>query len=100
MDIGASRSPCDGIRGDGARLKVSIHEALVPAHHSREQQRRIFAMNVSSIAASAPVKAPEASEPKAPEVQADGDADKVGASQPTVLAALPPGQGTRINQIA
>jgi hypothetical protein len=55
---------------------------------------------ISSIPASAPVKPPEASEPKAPEVKSDGDADKVGASQPTVLAALPPGQGTRIDQIA
>jgi hypothetical protein len=55
--------------------------------------------SISSVAASPPVKAPEATETKAPDVQADGDADKVGASQPTVLAPLPPGQGTRIDQL-
>jgi hypothetical protein len=60
---------------------------------------RIFPM-ISSISAYAPVKPPEASEPKAPEPKPDGDADKVGAPQPTILAALPPGQGTRIDQIA
>lgn len=54
---------------------------------------------ISSISASAPVKAPEAAEPKAPEPKPDTDAGKVGAPQPTVLAALPPGQGTRIDQL-
>lgn len=52
--------------------------------------------SVSSVPVSPPVKAPEASEPK-PEVKVDDDAK---ASQPTVLAPLPPGQGTRIDQIA
>jgi hypothetical protein len=59
-------------------------------------------MSISSISvatASPPVNAPEASEPKAAEVKMDGDANDVGASQPTVLAALPPGQGTRVNQL-
>jgi hypothetical protein len=54
--------------------------------------------SISSVAASAPVKAPDASAPKAPDVKT-GDANDAGASQPTVLAALPPGQGTRIDQI-
>jgi hypothetical protein len=54
--------------------------------------------SISSVAASAPVKTPEASAPKAPDVKT-GDATDAGASQPTVLAALPPGQGTRIDQI-
>jgi hypothetical protein len=53
--------------------------------------------SISSAIASPPVKAPEASETKAPEVKAD--ASEVGASQPTILAALPPGQGTRVNQL-
>ena len=56
-------------------------------------------MNISSIPASAPVKPPEAAEPKAPEAKPDTDADKVGAPQPTILAALPPGQGTRVDQL-
>jgi hypothetical protein len=60
----------------------------------------MFPMNVpsiSSVPASPPVKAPEAAEPKTPEVKADGDAS---APQPVVLAPLPPGQGTRVNQLA
>jgi hypothetical protein len=56
-------------------------------------------MSISSIGATALVKAPEVSEPKAPEVKRDGDPDKVGAPQPTVLAPLPPGQGTRVDQL-
>jgi len=44
---------------------------------------------------------PEASEPKAPDVKSDADADAADASahQPVVLAPLPPGQGTRIDQL-
>jgi hypothetical protein len=52
--------------------------------------------SVSSVSASPPVIMPEASEQKAPEVKSDADAD---APQPVVLAALPPGQGTRVNQL-
>ena len=56
-------------------------------------------MNVSSIPASAPVTPPNTSAPKAPNAQADGDANDAGAAQPPVQAALPPGQGTRVNQL-
>ena len=59
-------------------------------------------MNVSSIPASAPVNPPTASAPsaaKAPDPPADGDADDAGAAQPPVQASLPPGQGTRVNQL-
>jgi hypothetical protein len=61
----------------------------------------MFPMDVSSIAAPAPVKAPEASAPKPSEVKADNGAEeaRAAAAQPPVLAALPPGQGTRIDQI-
>jgi hypothetical protein len=55
--------------------------------------------SISSLPASPQVKAPDVTETKAPDLQADSDADKVGASQPTVLAPLPPGQGTRIDQL-
>jgi hypothetical protein len=55
-------------------------------------------MSVSSIPASAPVTPPYTSVPKAPDVKADGDANDA-AAQPPVQAALPPGQGTRINQL-
>jgi hypothetical protein len=56
-------------------------------------------MNVSSATPSPPVKMPEASEPKAPDVKPDADAGSSRTPQPTILAALPPGQGTRINQL-
>ena len=58
-------------------------------------------MSISSIASApvvAPIKPPE-TQPK-PEVRTDGDANDTGSSQPVVQAALPPGQGTRVNQIA
>ena len=57
-------------------------------------------MSTYCVTAPAPVSVPEASAPKPPVVKADGRADEAIAPQPTVLAALPPGQGTRIDQIA
>jgi hypothetical protein len=57
-------------------------------------------MNVSSIPASPPVTPPATSTPTPPTAQNDGDANDAGATQPQVQAALPPGQGTRVNQIA
>jgi transposase len=58
-------------------------------------------MSVSSIASPqvvASVKPPE-TQPK-PQVKVDGDANDISSPQPVVQAALPPGQGTRVNQIA
>ena len=46
------------------------------------------------------VKSPEASAPKVADVQNGAAADGTRTPQPTVLAALPPGQGTRIDQLA
>jgi hypothetical protein len=57
-------------------------------------------MNISSVTALPPVKVPEASEPKVPDVKNDKDASSSRAAQPTLLAALPPGQGTRVDQLA
>jgi hypothetical protein len=54
-------------------------------------------MSISAVAAPTPLRPPEPIAPKPPEVKA---ADDARASQPPVQAALPPGQGTRINQIA
>jgi hypothetical protein len=42
---------------------------------------------------------PEASEAKAPDVKPDADTADAGAPKPVVLAPLPPGQGTRIDQL-
>lgn len=53
-------------------------------------------MSISSVTASIPVKPPEV-ESKPPEVKPPED---TRTAQPTVRAALPPGQGTRIDQFA
>jgi hypothetical protein len=52
---------------------------------------------ISSVTPPPPIKAPDPSPPKAPDVQAASDA--TDASQPAVQAPLPPGQGTRVNQL-
>jgi hypothetical protein len=56
-------------------------------------------MSISSVAPSLVVKAPEPIQWKAPDPKTDKDTD-TRTAQPTVLPALPPGQGTRINQLA
>ena len=56
-------------------------------------------MSVSAVTTSTPVKTPEVIATKAPDVKTDGDTADASAPQPTVLAALPPGQGTRIDQL-
>jgi hypothetical protein len=58
-------------------------------------------MSISSIPAStpAPINYPDPSTTKTPDVKPDGDANDAGAAQPPVQAALPPGQGTRVNQL-
>jgi hypothetical protein len=57
-------------------------------------------MSVSSVPASTPVTPPAVSQPQAPNVKNDGSADTPSRAQPTVAAPLPPGQGTRVDQIA
>jgi len=56
-------------------------------------------MNVSPVSAPVPVTAPEPGTTKVPDVQNGAPADGTRTPQPTVLAALPPGQGTRIDQL-
>jgi len=55
-------------------------------------------MSVSAVSAPAPVQPTPTSAPKVPDVQNGAAADGTRTPQPTVLAALPPGQGTRIDQ--
>ena len=57
-------------------------------------------MDVSAVTAPVAIKPPEASAPKTPDVPNGAAADGTRTPQPTLLAALPPGQGTRINQLA
>jgi hypothetical protein len=56
-------------------------------------------MSISSISAPPPVSPPDPSMSRAPDPQTDNDASDGGAAQPPVQAALPPGQGTRIDQL-
>ena len=53
--------------------------------------------SISSVTPPAPLKAPDAAPPKAPDVQASSDTSDAGAAQ--VQAPLPPGQGTRVDQL-
>jgi hypothetical protein len=57
-------------------------------------------MSVSSIPASTPVAPPAPSQPPAPNLNNDPNANTASRAQPTVPAPLPPGQGTRVDQIA
>jgi hypothetical protein len=54
-------------------------------------------MSVSSVSLPVPMTAAEASQPRPPEI-ATNTVDSP-ADRPPVVAALPPGQGTRINQL-
>jgi hypothetical protein len=59
-------------------------------------------MAVSSVTASPPpppVQILLPSAPKPPDVNTDGAANDSSTAQPVVLAPLPPGQGTRIDQL-
>ncbi|WP_213738525.1 hypothetical protein [Bradyrhizobium sp. dw_411] len=57
-------------------------------------------MNISSISAPTPVNLPDPSASKPPAVQPDDNSNDVSAAQPQAQAPLPPGQGTRVNQLA
>ena len=61
-------------------------------------------MNVSAVPATAVVKAPEVpvfkAPDKTPDVQNGAAADGTRTSKPPQVAPLPPGQGTRIDQLA
>jgi hypothetical protein len=63
-------------------------------------------MSISAITTSAPitvsnpVTASDPSATKTPDPSNDNNADDATEAQPPVVAPLPPGQGTRIDQIA
>ncbi|MEO6840720.1 MAG: hypothetical protein ABI192_08140 [Bradyrhizobium sp.] len=57
-------------------------------------------MTISSISAPPPVQPTyTASQTTPPVVNNDNDNDDAGAAQPPTPAPLPPGQGTRIDQL-
>lgn len=55
--------------------------------------------SVSSVPPSTPVKPPEPVEAKPPEATPDTNTDSAAAYQPPAPSPLPPGQGTRIDQL-
>ncbi len=57
-------------------------------------------MNVSAVPATVVVKAPEVPVFKTPDIQNGAAADGTRTPKPTQVAPLPPGQGTRIDQLA
>jgi hypothetical protein len=58
-------------------------------------------MSISAVSTSSPIKPPEANVLKPPEVKVDRvDRTQPLPPLPPVRAALPPGQGTRIDQLA
>jgi hypothetical protein len=63
---------------------------------------RILFMAVSSVTASPPLPPVQVllpSVPNPPGAKTDGTADDASTSQPAVQAPLPPGQGTRVDQL-
>ncbi len=56
--------------------------------------------SISSIPASPPVPVPQVSQPQTAAAQNDGDGSEATRAEPAVQVPLPPGQGTRVDQIA
>ena len=59
-------------------------------------------MSISAVAAPVAITPPVSSAPpqKTPDLQNGAAADGTRTPQPTLVAALPPGQGTRVDQLA
>jgi hypothetical protein len=59
-------------------------------------------MSISSVSAPSPVQPPYSttSQTATPPASNDNDSNDAGAAQPPAQAPLPPGQGTRIDQLA
>jgi hypothetical protein len=60
---------------------------------------RILQVSVSAIAPSAPIAAPQPSAPNTAGPTVDASAGDAGEALPTPPAPLPPGQGTRVDQL-
>ncbi|KRR14387.1 hypothetical protein CQ10_01385 [Bradyrhizobium valentinum] len=93
-----------GIDGVGAGLRRGIHQSFASPRPVSEATKRMLPMNVSGVPATVVVKPPEVPVFKAPDrtpdVQNGAAADGTRTPQPTLIAPLPPGQGTRIDQLA
>ena len=97
-DIRARRSPLGGNCGGAARLRLWIHKAFVSgSSQSAGTKPRILSDECFCCQRFHTDETAEASVLKPPEVKVDRD-DRTPS--PPVRAALPPGQGTRIDQLA
>jgi hypothetical protein len=92
-----------GIGADRAHFNDPVHEAFAPLRHHGDDDGRILNVNISSAAPSVPLAAPQASAlntaDKTPDPTVDASASDAGAAQPTPPPPLPPGQGTRVDQL-
>jgi hypothetical protein len=76
-----------------------IHQSLSDPAHSliANSKKGIVSMSISSVSAPPPVAPPPPVQTKPAKVNDDNDSRN---ATPPVQAALPPGQGTRVNIIA
>lgn len=70
----------------------------------KERFRETRFMSISSVSSSPAVQPPtkiitQPAQPTPPAVKKDDDSDDAGAAQQVTPAPLPPGQGTRIDQL-
>jgi hypothetical protein len=78
---------------------------IIAPSQSAKAAKELLPMSISAITTSAPittlppVTASDSSAAKTPDAQNDNDANDATEAPPPVVAALPPGQGTRIDQI-
>jgi hypothetical protein len=93
-----------GIDGLGAGIAAPDSPIVRCNPTSVGATKRMVPMNVSAVPATVVVKAPEVpvfkAPDKTPEVQNGAAADGTRTPKPTQVAPLPPGQGTRIDQLA
>jgi hypothetical protein len=93
------RSPCRAERQVGADFHGAIHEslALLPSESVQITYGTIL-MGISSTSATTPTPPSFTTETKPPAASSTGDTDKP-TWQPPAKSPLPPGQGTRVDQL-
>src|SRR5665213_154574 len=103
MQIAGSGSPSGAIDFDATRFRDWIHEAFVlaPSQWATTKPEDYSMSSISSIPASTPVSPPDTSQSRGSDAQASSADDDAyaAAAQPPAQSPLPPGQGTRIDQL-
>jgi hypothetical protein len=92
------------------RLEIETHRihlprlrpngAVFPGNVWKQGSFQMTVLSTTATPPPAPLKPPEATEAKKPEARTDGDIDITRPAPPPPPAALPPGQGTRVDQLA